>query len=144
MWVERFEQEEDWKAVLDDYFRQWYDSIISDPKGKADRLFFRDKSSNLIDYKIDDNISKTNQVFIELYRNKDSNRYGWAYTSKADIIIYLAVPDTIYIFHPEMVWEKAWDWKKKYKTVLTKRGSSGILVPESEFAGNCLSVRRLT
>lgn len=150
-WAERFEQEEDWQAVLDEFFLQWYD-VNLDPAKKVDRIFSvpvkpgaasNKFPSYLVDYKIDDKISKTSRVYLELYKDKDNNKLGWAYTTRAEIIVYLAVPDTIYMVEPEAIWDNVQKWRKGTE-VLTKRGSSGILVAEKEFAKVCKTVRRLT
>ena len=117
--VEQYEKGMEGEKVLDEYFARWYEireaTIDQQKDMKIDRLF-RPKGSDRntpwkkVEYKTDDRTDSTGNLFIETWSSVENRRYGWAYATKADIIIYYALPDTIYILD-----------KKKLQDVLMRK-----------------------
>jgi hypothetical protein len=152
--VEQLEKGKAWEKVLDDYFSQWYDiqmvSMREERRG-IDRKFkpkgdvYKGDYTN-VEYKADEKTQDTGNIFVETYSVVELGRYGWAYTSEADIIAYLAIPDKIYMFKPVEVRHKLLEWKEAYKTKAVSNPtytSAGILVPEDVFAEICTAIRFL-
>jgi hypothetical protein len=63
------------------------------------------------------------------------------------MLIYLAIPDTLYIAEMKEVRRVTPHWQNKYglRRVRNKHWTTmGIAVPEDDFASVCRTVRRLT
>lgn len=141
----------DGEATLDEYFSQWYDisPVNMDLERKGIDRWFRRKGQpalTTVEYKTDVLTQKTGNVFVETYSVLESGRYGWAWTCSADMLMYYAMPNTIYIAEPIKVREKIDKWQKKYgvRTVKNKGYHSvGIPVPAKEFKRICRSVREI-
>lgn len=144
--VEQLERGAEGEKILDEYFKQWYDvqeATISQQKDwKIDREFRRKDSAFgkddipiYVEYKTDDRTDKTGNLFIETWSNKELRRYGWAFTTRADIIVYYALPDTIYMIPREDLQEALPKWMKEYETrdIRNKTYTTvGIPVPTKE------------
>lgn len=150
--VEQLEEGQHYESVLDDYFSQWY-VIDHSSKGQQrkgiDRIFTlvqEPEKVTLIEYKADSKTQDTGNVFVETYSVYEMGKYGWAWTSTADVLVYLCIPDTIYMVYPHVIRDHLDFWKRTYgeKSVKNKGYTSrGIPVPEIEFAKVCFKVRRL-
>lgn len=143
-WVEQYEKGMEGEKVLDAYFGQWYqirEATIDQQKDqKIDRLF-RPKGSDRntpwkkVEYKTDSRTDKTGNLFIETWSSIENRRYGWAYATHADEIMYYALPDTVYILNRKELHQKLMgEWRtydqkfirNKYYTTV------GIPVPVEE------------
>jgi hypothetical protein len=110
------------EEVLDEYFSQWYDikhaTLTQQKDDKIDRLF-RPKGSDepwkKVEYKTDSRTDQTGNLFIETWSAVEWRRYGWAFASKADIIIYYALPDTVYILERLQLQGALLNWIREYK-----------------------------
>lgn len=155
--VEQLEKGQAAEKVLDEYFSKWYliSDVSMDTQRKGiDRIFTRQGDSAEpiqptinVEYKMDEKTQQTGNVFIETMSVMEMGKYGWAWVSQADMLVYLAIPDTIYIVQPVKIREMIPEWTKKFgvRTVRNKHYKScGIPVPEEEFAKICSAVRRLT
>lgn len=155
--VEQLEKGQKAEKALDEYFSRWYiihDVSMDTQKKGIDRIFSRTAvhadpihPTINVEYKADEKTQSTGNVFIETMSVMEMGKYGWAWTSQADMLVYLAIPDTIYIVPPIKIREMIPEWTKTYgvRTVRNKAYKScGIPVPEEEFAKVCSSVRRLT
>lgn len=154
--VEQLEKGQKAERILDEYFSKWYliaDVSMDTQRKGIDRIFTRQAFSEPIqptinvEYKADEKTQSTGNVFIETMSVMEMGKYGWAWTSQADMLVYLAIPDTIYIVPPVKIREIIPEWTKTYgvRTVRNKAYKScGIPVPEEEFAKICSSVRRLS
>ncbi len=141
-----------WEDVLDEYFSRWYnirEATRDEQRKGIDRWFHpgdADGPMTPVEYKADDKTSKTGNVFIETMSIVERNKVGWAWKSEADILCYLAIPDRLYIIPMKQVrfnipiWRKLYGERNVKNTTWTSRG---IPVPEGDFGGACLSVRRL-
>lgn len=154
--VEQLEKGHKAEKILDEYFSKWYliaDVSMDTQRKGIDRIFTRQGSAEPIqptinvEYKADERTQETGNVFIETMSVMEMGKYGWAWSSQADMLVYLAIPDTLYIVPPVKIREIIGEWTKKFglRTVRNKAYKScGIPVPEEEFAKICSSVRRLT
>lgn len=149
--VEQLDIGEQYEDVLDEYFGQWYEIAevdINQQRKGIDRIFTGKSGgdSKTIEYKADEKTQDTGNVFIETWSVMEMGKYGWAWTCQADMLIYLAIPDTIYMIQPIKVRESIPKWEKRYglKTVKNKHyTSAGITVPIGVFELSCDAVRRL-
>lgn len=123
--VEQLERGMEGEKVLDEYFRQWYDvreaTIEQQKDWKIDRLFTPKNSvgsepPKLIEYKTDDRTDQTGNLFIETWSNRELRRYGWAFATRADIIVYYALPDTIYMIPRDKLQAALPYWMNRYPT----------------------------
>lgn len=144
--VEQLERGLEGEKVLDQYFSTWYDiapaTIDQQKDWKIDRIFWPKGSykldsagKKLVEYKTDDRTDKTGNVFIETWSNMELRRYGWAFTTRADIIVYYALPDTIYIIKREQLQEVLPKWLASFETrnINNKTYTTqGIPVPTEE------------
>ena len=121
-------------------------------KNGIDRIFVKktDFSTYKIEYKSDFKTHLTGNVFIEtcsICINNNCNVRGWAYTSKADFLIYLVVKKNIaYIISMNTIKKNINHWKSIYK----KRSSPnkgyktvGILVPLNDFKSKTERIIRI-
>lgn len=143
--VERIELGADVRQELIEYFKQWYS--VKDVGGKGlDFEFTREGKTTTAKLIVDEKASDTSRLFIEIWSVYELGRYGWAWTTDTDILIYFVSPDTIYITKPEEIRKEIPDWMGVFGTVSHKwRGSHrvGIPVTEEVFSDICTSVRRL-
>lgn len=149
--AEQLERGQHWEGVLDSYFSTWYNirEASRDEQRRGIDRWFRRKTGGeevSVEIKADDKTSKTGNLFIETVSVLEKNKPGWAWKSEADILVYLAIPDTLYIVPMREVRRRIPEWRDEYGTrnVRNKGWTSvGIPVPEEEFVGIC-KVRRLT
>lgn len=142
--VEQLEKGKQGEAVLDEYFSKWYHirqaTLQEELKGKYDRWFKPKGMQDIpwipVEYKSDELTDKTGNIFIETYSSIERNRYGWAWTTKADKVIYYALPDTIYIIDVAQLRGRMGEWhkeKRKTKDVKNKGYTSqGYAIPTRE------------
>jgi hypothetical protein len=151
--VEQLEMGKSGEAILDEYFGQWYDirnvTLAVEKSMGVDREFRRKGDDEMwyVEYKTDSRTQDTGNIFVETMSNDTLGRYGWAWTTKADLVMYFAMPDTIYVFKPNKVRDMITTWRGQFGLrKIPNRGykSHGIPVPEGEFAQVCEAVRRLT
>jgi hypothetical protein len=154
---EQLERGQHWEGVLDEYFSTWYDitEATRDEQRKGIDRWFRHKDGYRygvplepvpVEYKADDKTSDTGNVFIETDSVVENDKPGWAWKSQAKILVYLAIPDTLYIASMENVRKMIREWRNAYGTRRVKNQhwtSRGIPVPEEAFAMICDNVRRL-
>jgi hypothetical protein len=142
--VEQLEKGAKGEKVLDEYFKQWYDireaTIEQQKDEKIDRLFSpkqrpaqpEEREWIKVEYKTDDRTDDTGNLFIETWSSVEHRRYGWAYASKADMIVYYALPDTIYLIDRQDLLRILPDWLKVFKTHRIKNKgytTEGLAVP---------------
>ena len=137
--VEQYERGLEGEEVLDEYFRQWYDikdaTIDQQKDEKIDRLFRpkgTDEPWKKVEYKTDDRTDRTGNFFIETWSSVEYRRYGWAFASHADIIVYFALPDTVYIMDRHVLQDNLLHWMRKYPKRDIDNGhytTQGLLVP---------------
>jgi hypothetical protein len=146
--VEQLEKGEAGEKVLDAYFEKWYEikpaSIDEQIHEKFDR-WFRPKAkrdtavSFRVEYKTDDKTDKTGNIFVETMSMVEWGKYGWAWTSQADKVIYYALPDTVYILDTYELRDKLMLWHKmrrpKRKVKNTNWTSEGYLIKVEEIVG---------
>jgi hypothetical protein len=155
--VEQWEKGLEGEKVLDQYFSRWYDikeaTLEQQTEEKIDRLFrpkgsLRNTPWRKIEYKTDSRTDKTGNLFIETWSVVERRRYGWAYTTHADEIMYYALPDTVYILNKEELQRELPNWLVEYDTKLIPNKNyttAGIPVPVDvivELIGN-KRVRRI-
>jgi len=158
---EQLERGQHWEGILDEYFERWYnirEATRDEQRRGIDRWFryipgpggqdiTRTHPAQIpVEYKADDKTSTTGNVFIETDSIVEKDKPGWAWKSEAEILVYLAIPDTLYIAKMKNVRRRIRQWRGLYGSRRVKNEywtSRGIPVPEEEFARVCDSVRRL-
>lgn len=142
--VEQLEMGQAGEKVLDSYFARWYDikeaSIDEQIKQKIDRHFRPRHIPNAeyikIEYKTDDKTDATGNLFIETWSAYELRRYGWAWLTQADKIIYYALPDTLYIIERKMLQEQLLVWMSEKRKLHKVRNigytSRGYAIPTEE------------
>jgi hypothetical protein len=132
------------EEVLDEYLKQWYNirqaTLQEELKGKYDRWFKpkgkRDIPWIAVEYKTDRLTDKTGNVFIETYSSVEGNRYGWAWTTQAEKVIYYALPDTLYIIDVALLRTAMGEWhrqRRRQRDVRNKGYTSrGYAIPVEE------------
>lgn len=149
---EQLERGQRWEGVLDEYFQEWYDTFEAtrdEQRRGIDRHFSypgENRPPVTVEYKADDKTSDTGNVFIETESVVEKDKPGWAWKSEAEILVYLAIPDTIYIAKMDKVREMIPTWRRVYGTRRVRNEywtSRGIPVPEDVFESACIKVRRL-
>jgi hypothetical protein len=149
---EQLERGQHWEGVLDEYFARWYnirEATRDEQRKGIDRWFHpadQDYPMTAVEYKADDKTSTTGNVFIETDSVVEKDKPGWAWKSEAEILVYLAIPDTLYIIRMEKVRKMIRVWRSLYGTRNVRNEywtSRGIPVPEEEFGRMCDTVRRL-
>lgn len=129
------------EAFLDHYFARWFQIEVAshdDQHQGIDRFYTtRNQKQRLaVEYKTDVVASRTGNAFIELVSVDTTGKAGWAYTSKADYLLYY-LPDSGLIFMLQMaaIRERLPRWKDQYPNRrIPNNGyySEGVLVPLSE------------
>lgn len=127
---------------LDEYCRQWFEireATYQEQRQGIDRGFTHKDNGALhtVEYKADTTASRTGNAFVETISVDTANKAGWAYTSKADWLLYYLPQDGLIYF-----WEFAKfrlhlpRWVRQFPTrAIPNKGykTHGILVPLDEF-----------
>lgn len=151
-WQEQLEKGVEWENRLDTYFKHWYHirpASIEEQWQGIDRIFRpKEQDERLIrtEYKSDFLTQHTGNIFCETYSNVDLGRYGWAWSSRADILVYFTYPKTLYIVKPTEIRDHIMPWQERYGTRdVQNKGyqSRGIPVPREVFAKICERIIRL-
>jgi hypothetical protein len=152
--VEQLEMGEAGEKVLDAYFAKWYDikpaTLEQQKNEKIDRLFRpkvgpggQDMTRThpnwiKVEYKTDDKTDKTGNLFIETMSMIEWGKYGWAWTTQAEKVIYYALPDTVYIIDVTELRDKLMTWHKQKRRKAQVKNvrwtSEGYLIKAEEIA----------
>ena len=104
-----------------------------------DRHFTHRKSGAgyLVEYKADSKAGRTNNAFVETVSVDSTGKLGWAFTSRADVLIYLVThPETIYCIPLRQLRSQLFRWLWEYPSAQAQNNgytTYGILVPLTEF-----------
>lgn len=140
---------QDGEAVLDRHYGRWFEikpATDAEQREGVDR-HYTDKESGehfAIEYKTDWTAGWSNNAFVETVSVDTTGKQGWAYTSKADWLIYYIPPlGLAYMFRMAVI--RAWvdDWKAKYRTQrIPNKGyqTHGVIVPLHEFEKHSFEV----
>jgi hypothetical protein len=140
---------EEYERKLDEYFSYWYNIEPVDIDGQRqgiDRIFRNNDRIIAVEYKTDFLTQNTGNVFIETMSVTEMGRYGWAWTCKADILVYLCIPETIFLANPYDIRDHIPLWTSVYGVRMVKNKSyhsQGIPLPIKEFA-KVAKVRKLS
>jgi len=125
---------------LDVFFSKWYTIRKTSrqmQRAGIDRVYRRNGKETRIEYKSDWTASKTGNVFIETVSVDSENKPGWAYTSRADILIYLLPDDDlVYVVKMKDIRSHIKEWAKRYsEKSIQNQGycTRGLPVPQMEF-----------
>lgn len=149
---EQYKLGKEYEDKFVDYFSKWFDievAPLEQQRKGFDFTFYPKYSSDpprTVELKTDTLTRKTGNVAIEWWSVMEQGRYGWAWTSQADIIVYIALPNTCYIFQPGKIREQLDRWVKQYgmRNVKNKGYTSAIIpVPVSNFVGYCEATMEL-
>lgn len=89
-----------------------------------------------IEIKTDEVAQHTDNIFVETVSNDTTGRKGWAYTCKADFLLYWVKGiDVVYVVQPRKLLTRLDEWKKYRQAGAQNRGyrTLGRLVPMREF-----------
>jgi hypothetical protein len=126
------------EAYLDAYFSKWYaiHSVSHMAQRSGIDRWFRPHTEPArliaVEYKTDARANQTGNAFIET-ESVAGKKQGWAYTSRADILIYrITEPDAIYILPMPRLRSALPGWLARYRTVNVQNPTYvtvGVLVP---------------
>ena len=140
----------DHEAYLDSLFSDWFQifhASESQQRQGIDREFYRDEDGATkrytVEYKADERAAQTGNAFIETisvqpppHQAWRPTKPGWAYTSRADILIYYNPGDRlIYIIQFAKLRRLLPTWESKYRQVSVPNKdytTHGLLVPLAE------------
>lgn len=146
------------EQCLDRHFSKRYDIDPVDGKQQRqgiDRIWTHkgDGREYTVEYKTDSRTAETGNVFIETMSVDTEEKLGWAYTSKAQLLVYYvpqcetAYTGTAYIVEMTKIKKLLPKWSKAYKdrVVSVPNGDEngvnyhtwGILVPLAVFESLC-------
>lgn len=130
------------ESRLDEYFARWYKITPATPTAQRegiDRYFARlDKPDRIftVEYKTDYRAGETGNAFIETV-SVDGKKKGWAYTSRADMLLYRVVhPEAVYIIMMSRLRAALPVWEQAYRSTIAQNEtyrSYGLLVPLNDF-----------
>jgi len=132
---------EDWERQLDRHFQKWFKiapATMDQQRTGIDRIFTDANGRVLtVEYKSDERASSTGNAFVETVSVSTTGKQGWAYTCRADLLLYFLPGDLlIYVWKPEKLRRHLSKWECKYRTVSVPNSgyvTKGILVPLAEF-----------
>jgi len=128
--------------VLDNLFAAKFEISVVDrasQRSGIDRVFTRRDGGHrlTIEYKTDWTASKTGNAFVETVSVDTASKAGWAYTSRADFLIYYLPDDRlIYVIQFSKLRRRLDRWNRQYRQkAIPNQGYNtvGLLVPLREF-----------
>lgn len=128
------------EALLDMFFRQWFEVEVVDGKLQAqgvDRLFRGQPLDDAlaVEYKADHMADRTGNAFVETVSVDSEGKPGWLWTTKADALVYYVHTDGGgygYVIDPAAMRRRGYKWTRRYpvKTVSNREYHTyGVLVP---------------
>lgn len=97
-----------------------------------------------IEVKTDFRAARTRNAFIETTSVDTDNTPGWAYTSRADFLLYYVPPDrTVYVMPMREIRRRLPHWRKKYELRRVPNAgyfTEGVIVPLDQFECRILPV----
>jgi hypothetical protein len=109
-------------GLLDGYFSKLYrltPATLAEEENGIDRVAFRpDGRQVCLEYKTDILADKSGNAFIEVvaYDGERGQREGWAYTSRADMIVYfLPFSNRLLLIRPARLRFKLPAWEARYR-----------------------------
>lgn len=133
---------QDGESVLDRHYGRWFEiapATDTEQREGIDRHYTDRKSGmhHAVEYKTDWTAGWSNNAFVETISVDTTGKRGWAYTSKAEWLIYYIPPLGIaYMFKFAVIRAIVDNWKAKYETrAIPNKGykTHGIIVPLHEF-----------
>ena len=136
---------------LDRFFSTWFDiteSTRQQQREGIDRIWVRKDSGCVItvEYKADSTAARTGNIFIETVSVDTAKKLGWAYTSRAQELLYYIPPlGKAYLVPMSLIKRQLPAWHGKYPTRrIPNKGrlgdtyhTVGILVALSVFEREC-------
>lgn len=129
------------EAFLDRYFSADFAITPANPteeRSGIDRHFKRRRDGRCltIQYKADSTAARTGNAFIETISVDRDNIPGWAYTCRADLLIYYIPPMGLaYVLEPAVIRDRVDAWQQTFKSkAIPNKGYNtiGVLVPLDE------------
>lgn len=130
------------ERYLDDFFSRWYaitPATEAQQRQGIDRHFTQRASGNIstVEYKTDWTAAHTGNAFIELISVDCRFVVGWAYSSCADILLYLVPAAAIYVIRFAQLRLQLPFWTRRYEMRSVQNEgyrARGILVPLVDLA----------
>jgi hypothetical protein len=124
------------------YLKQWYEvrkATIDQQLQGIDFIIRKPTGDTTVELKADSRSAETGNAFIETMSRFEDGVYGWAWTTRADLLIYWVVPSEIIVARPSDIRDaltaKDVGWIYKYPTrLICNRAwhTQGYLVPLEE------------
>ncbi len=135
----QLQQGEAHEQRLDAFFRgkgfRVYATDMAGQRQGIDRIFVREDDGKqwTVEYKADSLAGRTGNAFVETVSVDSAAKAGWAFTSKAALLVYLIVePETIYCVSMARLRHALPRWQASYRTVPAQNegyATHGVLVP---------------
>jgi hypothetical protein len=129
------------ETFLDRFFARWFRIEPADhqeQRSGIDRFYYDLSRPRVlaVEYKTDETASRTGNAFIETISVDSMGRSGWAYTSRADVLMYYLPRDRkIYVLQLANIRQQLPLWRRQYPLrQIRNRGyfTHGLLVPLKE------------
>lgn len=135
---------QEYERRLIEYFKQFFEvrnATIEQQMQGIDFVVRKPEGDMAVELKADRRTKKTGNIFVETMSQYESGVYGWAWTTRSDILIYWALPSTLYIARPSDIREAltakddGWIYRFPKKLVCNSHyHTEGIVVPTDEYA----------
>lgn len=139
------------EGFLDGFFKERGHYVMDATRGQQragiDRVFLWDGKMAYVEYKTDFLAHQTGKVFIETISVDTEDKPGWAYSSRADYLVYF-IPGqhVIYVIPLEYLRQHVDDWCQKYPVRSAQNedyATHGVLVPIPVFAQHATQIFNL-
>jgi hypothetical protein len=137
------EYEERFLVYLKQFFEVRKATIEQQLQG-IDFVVRKPEGDSAVELKADRRTADTGNIFVETMSRYEHGVMGWAWTTRSDILIYWALPSTLYIAKPSDIRDAltakddGWIYRFPKKLVCNKGyHSEGIVVPTDEYAKIC-------
>lgn len=135
--------EEEIDKFFEPYFTILPVTLETEKKEGYDRIFkYPGGAEYKVEYKTDYQANGTGNAFIETVSMDIYDKKGWAYTSKADYIIYYIVGSgRLCVIPMQTIKKHLPTWKQTYPEVQVKNkgfNAYGLLIPLTEIAKHCV------
>lgn len=130
------------EAQLDKFFSEKFtieDVDMTQQKLGWDRIFTHKERGTRasVEYKTDTMSHKTNNIFVEIWSNKEAGKRGWAYTTTAQWLYYFVTGlDEVFIVDVAKLKLYLENWQIQFKVKSARNPnytSEGMLVPIDVF-----------
>lgn len=140
------------ECFLDEYSGKWFEIVEAtrDQQRQGIDRIYTAKATRIVttvEYKADTTASRTGNAFVETVSVDTANKPGWAYSSRADwLLYYLPVDGLIYFFEFAKFRQHLPRWARDFPTrAIPNKGykTHGLLVPLEQFERHATKIINL-